>query len=233
MKEAEQWAVWTGDSRRMKWLEGEVNILLDKEAKMWRQRSKVLWLKDGDRNTRFFHSKASQRRRRNYITQLHDASGRWCTQQAQVNATIVDFYQNLFTSANPSNFEEVVDLIPQVVTTEMNEKLVAEFTIEEVEVALKQMAPLIAPGPDGMPPLFYQNYWSLLGSDVSHSILHFLNSGVLPPALCHSFITLIPKVKDPKFVSEFRPISLSNVLYRIFAKVLTNRLQDVLPQIIS
>ena len=55
----------------------------------------------------------------------------------------------------PSNFEEVIDTIPHVVTNEMNVKLEADFTIEEVEVALKQMAPLKAPGPDGMPPLFY------------------------------------------------------------------------------
>ena len=102
-----------------------------------------------------------------------------------------------------------------------------------MEIALKQMATLKAPGPDGMPPLFYQSYWSLLGSNVSHSILHYLNSSALPPALCHSFITLIPKVKDPKYVSEFRPISLSNMLYRIFVEVLTNHLQDVLPQLIS
>ena len=95
------------------------------------------------------------------------------------------------------------------------------------------MASLKAPGSDGMPPLFYQSYWSLVGSDVSTTILHYLNSSISPQTLFHSFITLIPKVKDPKYVTEFRPISLSNVLYRIFAKVLTNRLQDIMPQLIS
>ena len=119
----------------MRLLEDEVNQLLDKEAKMWRQRSKIAWLRDGDRNTRFFHSKASQRCRRNYITKLHDASGGWCSSQDQVNATIVDFYQTLFTSSNPSNFEEVIETIPHVVTDEMNDMLVAAFNIEEVEVA--------------------------------------------------------------------------------------------------
>ena len=150
---------------------------------MWRQRSKIPWLRDGDRNTRFFHSKASQRRRRNYITKLHDANGGWCSSQDQVNATIVDFYHNLFTSGSPSNFKEVIETIPHVVTDEMNEMLMAEFHIEEVEVALKQMAPLKALGLDGMLPLFYQSYWSLLGSDVSTTILHYLNSGSLPQAL--------------------------------------------------
>ena len=111
---------------------------------------------------------------------MHDANGGWCSSQDQVNATIVDFYQTLFTLGNPSNFEEVIETIPHVVTDEMNDILMAEFHIEQVEVALKQMAPLKAPGPDGMPPFFYQSYWSLLGSDVSTTILHYLNSRSLP-----------------------------------------------------
>lgn len=42
---------------------------------------------------------------------------------------------------------------------------------QEVEDAIKQMAPLKSPGPDGMPLLFYQNYWSLVGNDVIGAIL--------------------------------------------------------------
>ena len=69
-----------------------------------------------------------------------------------------------------------------------------------------------------------------------HTPLHkiiTLNSGTLPDLLCHSFITLIPKVKNPEFISQYHPICLSNVLYRIFSKVLANRLKRILPQIVS
>ena len=89
----------------------------------------------------------------------------------------------------------MLEVIHQVVTESVNDTLTRTFTIEEVEAAVKEMAPLKAPDPDGMPPLFYQSYWSLVGSDVSQSILHYLNTGTLPQSIGHSFITLIPKVK--------------------------------------
>ena len=115
----------------------------------------------------------------------------------------------------------------------MNNDVMAEFKTNEVETALKQMAPLKSLGPDGMPPIFYQHYWSLVGNDVADDILYFLNSGNLPPYLCHSFITLIPKVHSPKYISQYCPISLRNVLYRIFSKVLANRLKKILPHLVS
>ena len=115
----------------------------------------------------------------------------------------------------------------------MNASLVANFEALEVPEAIKQMAPLKAPGPHDMPPVSYQNYWELLGEDVTSSVLYFLNSASLPTNLNHTFITLIPKVKNPEFVSEFWPISLCNVLYKIFSKVLANRLKKILPKIIT
>ena len=84
-----------------------------------------------------------------------------------------------------------------------------------------------------MPPLFYQHYWDLVGKDITQSVLSFLNSASLPEHINHTFITLIPKVKNPELVSEFHPISLCNVLYKIFSKVLANHLKNILPYIIT
>ena len=120
-----------------------------------------------------------------------------------------------------------------MVTADMNRDLICSFSRDEVEAALKSMEPLSAPGPDGMPPTFFQSYWSIVGDDVSSAVLNYLNNCFLPAAINHTFITLVPKVKSPEKISEFRPISLCNVIYKLVSKVLANRLQGVLPSIIS
>ena len=94
----------------------------------------------------------------------------------------------------------------------------------EVPIALKQMAPLKAPKPDDMPSLFYQNSWSVVGSDVSQTILSYLNTAFLPHPLNHTFLTLILKVKSLESVSDCWPISICNVLYQKISKVLANRI---------
>ena len=145
---------------------------------------------------------------------------------------VVDFYQGLFTSSNPTSFDKILEQIPHAVTEDMNSELMGEFTAQKVEVALKQMAPLKSPGPNNMPLIFYQSYWSLVGSDVTNAILMYLNTGTFPPSLGHSFITLIPKIKNPKYISQYRPISLSNILYKVYSKFLAKRLKKVLPNIL-
>ena len=117
----------------------------------------------------------------------------WCTHTDQIAETFLNYYNELFTTSRPDPLTEYLDSIPQVVTEDMNATLTEEFKALEVEVALKQIAPLKASGPDGMPPLFYQNLWDLVSSDVTSTMLHFLNKGSLPSPLNHTFITLIPK----------------------------------------
>ena len=115
----------------------------------------------------------------------------------------------------------------------MNAKLIEMYTAEEVIAAIKEMAPLKAPGPDGMPPLFFQTYWPDIGTDITEAVLSSLNSGSLLKSINHTFISLIPKVKNPEKVTEFRPISLCNVIYKIISKVIANRLKPLLNSIIS
>ncbi|KAL0013801.1 hypothetical protein SO802_000870 [Lithocarpus litseifolius] len=115
----------------------------------------------------------------------------------------------------------------------MNAELVKPYIMEEIDVAINQMAPLKAPGPNGMPPLFYQSFWQNIGSEVSKAVLSCPNSGSLLKSINHTFITLIPKVSNPKNVSEFRPIILCNVIYKNISKVIANRLKPFLNSIVS
>ena len=115
----------------------------------------------------------------------------------------------------------------------MNSQLTREYTATEVDITLKQMAPLKSPGHDGLPLIFYQKYWHLIGKDVTKVVLTCLNSGKILNAINHTYITLIPKVQNPEEVMEFRLISLCNVIYKIISKVLENKLKTLLPTIIS
>ena len=214
-------------------IQKDINSLMDKEEHIWRQRSRTQHLKDGDRNTRFFHCRATIRKRRNTISGIKDRSDQWCTQADQIASVFEKYYKELFTSANPESVPTALSSIPQLVTNDMNSTLTENFQAWEVECAIKQMAALKALGPDGMPSLFFQNYWELVKGDITNTILSFLNSGSLPSPINHTFVTLIPKIKNPERVTEFRPISLCNVLYKIFSEVLENRLKRVLPLIIS
>ena len=71
---------------------------------------------------------------------------------------VIDFFSKLFSSPNSCQPELALGTIETVVTDDMNRQLAAEFKECEVHEALSQMAPLKAPGPDGMPPLFFQHF---------------------------------------------------------------------------
>ena len=156
---AESMAMVSGNNTRIRSLRMEINLLQDRESRMWCQRSRVLWLSKGDNNTAFFHSKATRRLRKNLIRGIRDGNGAWLTDQDDIGHVMENYYKELFSSANPNLEVDSLEKIPCMVTNEMNVDLVKEFTELEVKEALNHMAPLKASGPDGMPPLFYQHFW--------------------------------------------------------------------------
>ena len=72
--------------------------------------------------------------------------------------------------------------------------LLKDFTREEVEIAMKQMEPITALGPDGMPSLFYQSFWTTVGDDVCSAVLDFLHNCKILREINLTQIALIPKL---------------------------------------
>ncbi|CAN1761930.1 Transposon TX1 uncharacterized 149 kDa protein [Linum perenne] len=95
------------------------------------------------------------------------------------------------------------------------------------------MNPDKAPGLDGFNPGFYQRLWGVIGDDVYREGVKWLADESFPIGVQQTHIVLLPKVTNPEYMKDLRPISLCSVLYRIVAKVLTNRLRKVMHGVIG
>ncbi|XP_042964663.1 uncharacterized protein LOC122298887 [Carya illinoinensis] len=156
------WKAVEGRRQQIQQGRKDVQEWLQKSEIMWRQRSKVLWLAEGDRNSQFFHHKASQRKKKNCIKRIKDS-----LEDAAKELGNMDFLQDLNGR----------------VDAQMVDQLDATFTAEEVKRAQDEMHPTKAPGPDGMASIFYQKFWSVVGVDVTGVVLNALNSAFVPGRL--------------------------------------------------
>lgn len=145
---------------------------------------------------------------------------------------ILEYYNSLFLSNVDTRHEELMHHVNLRVIKEMNEILIKEFTSEEIKHALDCIGNLKAPGIDGMPALFYKEYWHIVGDDICREVRNFLSGGNMPSDWNKTVLVIIPKVPNPEKLRDLRPISLCNVIYKIASKVLANRLKIILPDII-
>ncbi|GMI85919.1 hypothetical protein HRI_002261200 [Hibiscus trionum] len=192
----------------------ELRRLLDAKEAYWAQRSRFTWLSQGDKNTSFFHARASKRRKKNTIRGLFDVDQTWYTEKTELLQIASDYFQGLFTSSSPTSSPLLLEHISPVVNAEMNDSLLRPFTEDEVITAFRDIGPRKAPGFDGFPSSFYRQYWDVIGPEFVQLCLRLLRGEEDMETVNKAIIVLIPKVPDASNMRQFRPISLCTVIYK-------------------
>lgn len=203
------------------------------EDLFWRQRSREKWLNRGDRYTKFFHSSVKMNRSRKQIVKLKNSRGQDQWSEGAKAEVALDYFMDLFQSSNPRSYGPIFQSMLPRGTDEMNEVLTSEVSAEEVREAMFSINPDSAPGPDGMMGLFFQTFWKDIGEQVTKEILDVFLSGVMPQDWNFTYLCLIPKIQNPEFTSDLRPISLCSVMYKCVSKIFVRRLQPWLQKIVS
>ena len=113
----------TGDKMEsINMVKSEINRLLYQKELTWRQWLRAIWLQAGDKNTKFFHQRASQRRQRNQIIGVFNVEDNWCTDDNEIANVAENYFHNLFTTTHPDRtiMENVLDSVDRRITNDMN-----------------------------------------------------------------------------------------------------------------
>jgi len=176
----------------------------------WGNLARKKWLVDGDRNSRFFHLSATNRKRGCSILRLKDTSGIWIEERPAIQQKFILDFSSRFTSGHDLRTRAHGFLATPIVTAEENADLIKPVTDDEIYTAVFQMDPHKTPGSDGFGASFYQDHWDIVREQLCVAIKDFFHSEKLLKEVNHTFITLIPKVANPETIAQFRPISLCN-----------------------
>ncbi|KAL9679552.1 hypothetical protein QQ045_017417 [Rhodiola kirilowii] len=198
------------------------------------QRARLNWAKEGDLNSKYFHSVIKGRRVRNAIRCLKIEGGEFSFDQNVVKTTLVNYFKDSFNG--PFSSIPIVQAEmragPRVKDEECS-VLVRSVSFNEITDIVNSLPSGKAAGPDGFNAEFFKASWNVIGPDVVKSICSFMQTRVMHPGINSAYLALIPKIKNACCPKDFRPISCCNVVYKIISTMLANRLKPVLKYLVN
>lgn len=220
-----------------KHIKQKLDRMYEEKTKGYQIRSRAKWVEEGEKSTSYFLNLEKSRQNHNCIYSLKDKNGDSYDSDEDILNIANLFYKDLYKSkaSTSDQLHTYFDLLPKQTKLKENEKLLCEglVSVNECESTLKRMKKNKSPGIDGITTEFYQTFWPLLGKLVVDSFNEGYENGQLTESQRKSVISLIYKKGDKEQISNYRPISLTNVDYRLLAHTLADRLQNVINSVVS
>ena len=217
-------------------LEARLFALFNLEIEGVKTRSRVRWIEEGEKPTRYFFRLEQERSQKNRVISMHNSSGIEVTSRADLEKVHVDFYSKLFSP-------EDVDMACQHhLFSQLNVQLTSDesascegpVSLQEILDSTKSLSLNKSPGPDGFTLEFYLHFLHLLAPLLCRLYNHCFSEEKLPVSLRTSVTRLIFKKRgDIKDLKNWRPISLLNTDYKILAKIITLRLSRVMSSLVD
>lgn len=199
----------------------ELQEVLDQEATFWLQKYGANWIKDGDCDTRYYHTETIIRRRRNKILCLRNSEGDWIFETEHLKNLAKEHFQSLFWDGNlirpniPTNA-----FFPPIEASLLN-KLASPFSENEIKNAIFKIDPLTW-------RIWFPSYffYHKNGNVVSPSIFQFIvqcwHNYDMIKNINKTLLVMVPKINPPEFISQIRPIALCNVIYKCITKIIVD-----------
>ena len=218
-------------------LKNELNRLYEIKGKGAIFRSKVRWVELGEKPTKYFFNMEKKNYNKKVISELKRSDGKIFVYDQDIITDIQTFYENLYSSNIDHSSNAFIDFGRDLqfakLPDEEKSNLDGEITLEECEKILNTFQNGKSPGDDGYTAEFYKQFFNLLGQDLVNGLNVAFDIGEMSVSQRRGVITLLPE-EDANllFLSNWRPITLLNVDYKIASKVIAKRIEHVLPSLI-
>ncbi|XP_073300490.1 uncharacterized protein [Primulina huaijiensis] len=209
-------------------------MLLEAKRLFIAQKTKIRYLRDGDRCTKFFNDLIKRNNKKNAIVAIQKGDGLTTIDPKEIAQCFLDYYTGILgCKVDRLHIDhDIIDEGPCIQEQQWS-VLTAPITVEEIEMALRGIDNDKSSGADGFGASFLKSAWNTIKSDVCAAVIEFFSSRRLLRQWKHSVIAFVPKKTVASSVHEYRPISCCTMFYKLISKILVDRLRGLLGDIVD